>query len=203
MNSCRSATLFSAIAWLLVLGAGCSTKDRAVEVVLTGKTCAEFQERHAAGHYTTPVVIEYAPFVDDVLEEEGLDRFDIIEARVMSASYRVTEFTHSHDWTISGYISVVGLGADPGGKLLEYTDQSILAAKAAPVAAHLDSAGVAIVNEALRDYLDGGWPVLVFYVNGGGVQPAASEADSLIFTWEACITIHVLYEQHVDVPEPF
>lgn len=200
----RFGSTMSAVVVLCLLlgGPGCVLEEKVIEVVLTGETCAEFPENHETEEYTTPVTIDYAETIDDILAGEGLARLDIAEAKVMSATYQVTVFDHSHDWTISGYITVEHLGSGGPATIIDYTDQSLLAAQPAPLPASLNSAGVSIVNEALQDYIDGGYPVLRFEVNNGSVTPAPSASDRLIFTWEACIKIHVLYQEELEVPDP-
>ena len=187
---------------VLLIGPGCIVEDRVVEVVLTGETCAEFHEEHQSEEYVTPVTIDYWRLVDEVLEDNDLDRSDIASAKVMSASYQVIEFDQSHDWTISGYITAGLVGGGDAERVITYTDQSLLAAMPEAVPAGLVGAGVDVVNEALQAYLDGGSPVLEFEVRNGSVKPAPSTQDPLVFTWEACIKIHILYRAEVEVPDP-
>jgi hypothetical protein len=202
MKTTSSILFFAAALCLVLSGPGCIMEDRVVEVVVTGETCAVFTENHGSEQYTTPVVVDFASRIDEVLEDNDLDRSDITSAKVMSASYEVTDFSHDHDWSISGYITVERLGEGVPEKIIEYTEQSLMAAQAAPVGASLDADGVALVNQALQDYLDGDYPMLRLEVNNGSVEPAPNADDRLVFTWEACMKIHVLYEEEVDVPDP-
>jgi hypothetical protein len=196
-------TALTAVALSLLLGGtGCVIEDKVIEVVVTGETCAQFAENHDTEEFTTPVTIDYAQRIDEILEDEDLDRSDIAAAKVMSATYQVTAFDHSHDWTISGYITVEELGDGGPARIIDYTDQSLLAAQAEPVQAQLNEAGVSIVNEALQAYLDGGYPMLRFEIDNGSVEPAPSASDRLVFTWEACIKIHILHREEVEVPDP-
>jgi hypothetical protein len=198
------STLSAIVATCLLLGySGCVLEEKVIEVVLTGETCAEFQESHETEEYTTPVTIDYASEVDDILAGEGLSRWDIASAKVMSATYQVTEFEHPHDWTISGYITAEHVGNGGPAKIIDYTDQSLLAAQPAPIPAALSLGGVSVVNEALQAYLDGDYPMLRFEVNNGSVAPEPSPSDRLVFKWEACIKIHVLYQEELEVPDPF
>ncbi len=197
------SAMSAAVALCLLLGGpGCVLEEKVIEVVLTGETCAEFPENHDTEEYTTPVTIDYAAKIDDILTGEGLGRSDIAAAKVMSATYQVTVFDHSHDWTISGYITVEHLGNGGPARIIDYTDQSLLAAQPAPLPASLNSAGVSIVNEALQAYLNSGYPMLRFEVNNGSVKPTPDGSNRLIFTWEACIKIHVLYQEELEVPDP-
>jgi hypothetical protein len=187
---------------LILGGAGCVLEEKVIEVVLTGETCAEFLEDHETEEFTTPVTIDYGAEINAILTDNGLSRSDIAMAKVMKATYQVTEFDHGHDWTISGTVTAEHLGNGGPATIIDYTDQSLLAAQAAPVPADLNPAGVGVVNEALQAYLDGAYPILVFEVNNGSVEPSPSPSDRLVFTWEACITIHILYQEEVEVPDP-
>lgn len=199
----KSLSVLAVAALCVVLGGpGCILEEKVVEVVLTGETCAEFVEYHESEEFATPDTVDYAFRLNDILEENGLDRSDIAEARVMSATYQVTDFDHSHDWSVSGSISVERLGGGDPETIINYTNQSLLAAQPAPVAASLNADGVLIVNQALQDYLDGGYPVLVFEVVNGTVDPDPSSSDPIVFDWEACIKIHILYQEEVEVPDP-
>jgi hypothetical protein len=174
-----------------------------IEVVLTGETCAEFMENHDSEEFATADTIDYAFRINDILEDNGLDRSDIAEARVMSATYQVTDFDPEHDdWLISGSVTVERLGGGAPDTIIKYTNQSVLDAQPAPIAASLDDAGVTIINQALHDYLGGGYPVLVFEVRNGNVDPDPSVLDPIVFDWQACIKIHVLYQEEVEVPDP-
>lgn len=187
---------------MLLCCPGCVLEEKTIEVVVTGESCAEFPEDHETQQYTTPVLIDYASKISEILSENDLDRSDIVMAKVVEASYRVTDFDHSHDWVISGYIGVERIGGSPEGVILYYTDQSLEDARPEPVRATLDPAGVGILNQAFEDYLDGDSPVLRFSAHNGSVEPAPSELDPIVFTWEACIKIHIVYREELDVPDP-
>jgi hypothetical protein len=202
MTRFRFAVFALMLVWLLLGGGGCLMEEKVIEVVVKGETCIEFFEDHETQEYTTPVTVDYAQKIADILEEEGLSRSDIVEAKVMGATYQVTAFDHIHDWRISGDITAEHLGNGGPSTIIAYTNQSLIAAQPAPIAAHLDAAGVSVVNEALQAYIDGGSPMLRFEVNNGIVDPEPDESDRLVFTWEACIALHVVYREEVDVPDP-
>lgn len=197
------SAVFAAVALCLLLGGpGCVLEEKVIEIVLKGETCAEFQENHDSEEFTTPVTIDYAERIDDILEDNDLGRSDIKRAKVMSATYQVTDFDHTHDWSISGYITVENLTGGGPETVVNYTDQSLIAAQPAPVTASLDADGVLVINQALQDYLDGGYPTLRFTVQNGSVDPSPSPSDPIVFTWEACIKIHVSYQEELEVPDP-
>jgi hypothetical protein len=191
-----------AVLCLALGGPGCILEEKVIEVVLTGSTCAVFVENHDTENFTTPVLLDYANEIDEILMDNGLSRDDIAMAKVMSATYQVTSFDHSHDWTISGVITVEWVGASAAETIVSYTAQSVEAAEPVPVQASLDADGVQVINDALADYLNGGYPMLRFEVVNGDVSPTPSEADRLVFTWESCIKVHILYQEELEVPDP-
>ena len=119
----------------------------------------------------------------------------LVDAFLVSGFYEVTEFSHTHDWEISGIITVertdiTGAGPDT---LIVYTEVSLednLGVKT-QVVFHAD--GVAIINQAMDDYITGGNPTLQLTVVNGDVGPTSpSGSDPLDFTWEACLNVQVI-----------
>jgi hypothetical protein len=191
--------------FLLALGPGCILEEKVIEVVVSAETCAEFEEDEDSENFTTPVTIDYAEEIEDILADNGISRSDIMRAKLMKASYEVTSFSHTHDWVISGEITVERTD-DPEGPatLVEYTSQSLEAALGVETPAALDPAGVTLINDALDDFVNGDDDVtLIFAVNNGDVGPTSpSPADRLVFTWRACVVVHVLVAEELEVPDP-
>lgn len=182
----------------------CILEEKVIEIVITDRTCETLVEYHESANFVTPAVINYAAEVDAILADNGYSREKIHSARVVSASYIVTEFDHTHDWVISGYIDVERTDITDGpATLLNYTSQSVTAAMGDVVVAPLEAPGVELLNRALDDYLDGGNPVIRIAVHNGNVDPAPSAVDPIEFIWEACIVIYVTTQEEVEAPDPF
>jgi len=199
------SVMLALAAFLALCGGGCLTKEKVVDVVVTGETCVEWTEDHDSPMYTTPALIDYSNEIDQILQDNDLDRSDIKRAVVESASYTVTSFTQATDWVVSGQITVARNDVTAGpATLLEYTGQSIPAALGVTIPATLNSAGVEILNQALYDYIhSGAHPVMTFTVVSGGVTPAPTPSSRMIFGWKGCIKLQVVVEESVELPELF
>jgi hypothetical protein len=109
-----------------------------------------------------------------------------------------------HDWEITGSVTVERQDVTDGpDTLLNYTDQSVEGALGVKIPASLNESGVNLINRALDDFIAGGNPVLVFKVLNGGVDPAPSPADHIVFQWEPCLVTHIVVKKDVEVPDPF
>ncbi len=197
-------TLLVVLAILLIFGTGCIMDEKVIEIVVSSSTCVEFSENEDSETFSTVAVVDYAGEIDEILEDHGLDRSDIKEAYVVEASYEVTDFAHDHDWHISGQIDVARTDEPAGPALLiDYTDQSVEDALGTAIAASLNSEGVELLNNALDDYIAGASPVISFEVVNGDVEPDPSSSDRLVFTWQACVTLHIIVVETIEVPDPF
>jgi hypothetical protein len=184
----------------------CIMEEKVIEIVLTDKTCFDMVENHTSANYTTPAVIDYAAEIDAILADNDLSRSDIYSAKVVSASYMVTDFSHTHDWIIGGYIDVERLDISDGPAAIINYSQSLTAAMGSPVIATLETPGVELLNRALADYIAGGFPRLEFEVHNGSVGPSPytpSPDDPLSFEWQACVVMFVTTWEELDAPDPF
>jgi hypothetical protein len=186
----------------LAVSGGCLLEEKVIEIVLSGETCADFEEDHATGDFTSESVLAYGEEIDDILDENDIDRDDISQAFVMGGSYEVTSFSHTHDWTVGGSIFVerVGGGEEPD-TLLKYTSQSIEEALDNQIWAELHPDGVSVLNEALDDFLDGHNPILRFTIENGTTTPEPSGSDRIVFDWQTCIKMHLIYVEEFDFPD--
>jgi hypothetical protein len=203
MKTISTMILALLLAGLLLVGSGCVLEEKVIELIITGDTCADFPENHDSASWNTPKLVNYAAQIDQILADNDLDRSDIKEAKVKSATYTVTAFSHTHDWDIGGTITVTREDQPDGPEVLvTYTDQSIQDALDEVIYADLNRAGVEIMNQALVDYIDNDmFPVLTFEVVNDAVDPVPTSEDRLVFTWEACIQLHIVVEEDVELPD--
>jgi hypothetical protein len=194
-----------ALVGLLTFGATGCLEKKVIEIVVTGETCADFFQDSASQSFTDTVVVDYAKEVEGALRDAELSRSDIVGAKFVSASYEVTSFTSpGHDWVISGSIDVERKDiVSTSSTIITYTSQSVQKALHKKINATLVGAGVDVINQALSDFIDGVDPVLEFTVDNGSVTPSPSDQDRIIFNWRACIVIHVIVEDSVELPDPF
>jgi hypothetical protein len=205
MNAIKKNAALALLAALLLAGAsGCITEDRTVEFVITEDTCAPFEVDEQGVSFVLPAYVFLSDELNGALEDNDVARDDIVTARIVSLAYEVTSFSQGHDWTITGSITVERQDISDGpDTLLSYTDQSVEDALGKRIPASLNADGVGVVNRAFDDFIAGGNPVIVFKVRNGGVSPAPSPSDHLVFTWQPCLVTHIVVKKDMEVPDPF
>jgi len=188
-----AAALIIPVALALGLG-GCLLEDREVEVVLNDEHCEPFVEHHTSENYTTPKDIVLGEDLDDLLADNDVSRENIVDAFLVSAFYEVTEFSHTPDWVIGGIITVerIDIGGAGPDTLIVYPELSLDEKLGVKTQVVLHADGVAIVNQAMDDYIAGSNPVLRLTVVNGYVTPSPTPGDPLDFTWEACLNVQVI-----------
>jgi hypothetical protein len=197
------------VAALTVGAAGCKAlHERVIDLVITNKACMDFVERHDTANYVGDVqTVEVADDIDDALAslEPPLEREDVQEARLTTASFEVTGFDDpGHDWVIGGTL-MIAYGAVED-TMATYTEVSIADAYAAGEPIYFDGLtpeGVSLFNQALEDYLNGFRPEVSFWVVSDGVTPAPSPSDSLKFDWTGCLHMYVVSSYRTEVVDFF
>ncbi|HEU4929596.1 MAG TPA: hypothetical protein VFU38_07170, partial [Candidatus Krumholzibacteria bacterium] len=174
----------------------------------TGATSAIFSENEDdATDDPETAVVDVADEIRDILEDNDVTLSEIKDAFVTSMSYGVVSFDQSHDWSISGAISVRrnddGLGTETFTSIANYTSVSVQGALGQKIAVPLEPGGVAVINQALDDFLAGGNPVLEFQILNDTIAPPPSGVDPMVFNWRAWLTIQLITTETVDVPDPF
>ena len=187
---------------VLVVGQGCVLEDKVVELVLSGETCVEFVEYHESAEWNTPIVLDYAEEIRQILEDNDIDIEKMKKALLKSVSYEVLILQGDDDWDVSGFITVKR-DAGEAKNIVEYTSQSLKGVLQKPKYANLNAAGVAIINAALASFLADPYVpiILTFEVDNDAVDPVPTGAKPLSFTWEACLQIHIIYEEEFEMPE--
>lgn len=204
----KKAGILLSVLGLIVGTSSCIMEERVVQFVISNGTCEEFLQYSETVTFSSTAVIDYANEIAMALEDNGVERKDIVSAVLVSASYEVTEFSQGHDWNISGAITIARQDITEGpDTLIDYTNQSVSGALGKVIPANLNRAGVDLMNKALEDFrLDlpgSNNPRLVVSVNNGSVSPAPSASDPIIFKWRACVVVHIVMSKDIDVPDPF
>jgi hypothetical protein len=194
-----------AAAVMLLLGStsGC-IEDRDVDVVLSGDVSVEIEQGDASQEI--PVVLGVPGLLADLLAEEGYSIDDVESVFIAGAAYGTAALEGDHDWVVSGQVDVQrvdGVVAGPRETLLEFTDTSVESTLERRVAAPLNAAGVAVVNDALQDYVDGGTPMLEFRVPVQDVTPQPTVLDPMAFVWKVWVELRVVINVKARVPDPF
>ncbi len=182
----------------------CIMDDKVIQLVFTGETFADFSEDEDGADEAETAIVDVADELRDILEDNDISLSEIDDAFVTSVHYGVTAFSQSHDWTISGAISVrrVDLGGT-ATTLANYTAVSVQGALGQKIPAPLVQGGVDVINQALDDFLAGGNPVLEFSVLSGTIVPTPTPGDPMVFDWRAWLAIQLLTTEEVEVPDPF
>jgi hypothetical protein len=204
MAAAMKTTALVLLLSLLAALSGCIMEDRVVELVLTDKTCMDFTENQTTVNFVTPAVLDYGEEINKILEDKDVSRDDIVSAHLVSAWYGVTSFTQPDDWTISGSVTIERLDTSDGPETIwDYTSVSISNALGKKIPVSLVAAGVGVLNRALEDFIGGANPILKFTVTNSGVTPSPSPAKPIQFEWRTCLTIDIVTEADMRVPNPF
>ena len=190
---------------VLVLVSGCVYDNLASEVVVTEKVVVQYKEYREAPSIGSAVVADnWRERLLDKLEEYGADIEDVESITVVSGEDRTTlPSKASHDWTVSGKVTMRRQD-DPNGPVTDgpadfvnMTSQSLTGAKGKSTPASLNSAGVAVVNRALQDLLEGDDPRLIVEMVSDNIVPAPSPSDPLEFGWQAIVTFQAVVDVSV------
>ena len=200
MRRVVSRIVVLAVLGILALAGGCVYEDMSTQMVVTEQisvTLDEYRESGTLG--STVVVAEFADEVYRMLDKYDSKIKDIKSINVVSGTYRVAQPSQaSHDWVITSPVTVRRQD-DPMGPVtagpetfINMTEQSLRAAQGKPIYADLNSAGVALIKDALDDLLLGKDPRVVLQMEGGTITPTPSPSDPLSFSWRATVTFQVV-----------
>ena len=199
------------MAFVIAGGSGCILEDKVIQIVVTNEVCAEFHQEEDSDNFNTPAVIDYAAEIDSILLANDYTRADIDTALLVNARVTVTNFppptptSNKNDWLFSGEITVARTDKAVGPVTIIpfQTGVSVMALEGVEVTVPLDPAGVALINQALEDFLNGENPVLVFTVvsTTDDITPDPTPDNMMIFDWKACIVGQIVLSDTVSVPD--
>ncbi len=200
----KTIIVWTAIALVALSLPACIMQEKTLDIVFTGETSADFAENEDGADEAETAFVDIADELRDILEDNDVSLSEIEDAFVTSVSYGVTSFDQAHDWTISGAISVRRVDlAGSFTTIADYTSVSVQGAIGQKTGVPLQLAGVAIVNQALDDFLAGQNPVLEFQILSATIDPQPSSLDPMVFDWRAWLAIQLITTETVDVPDPF
>lgn len=200
----RKTCLLLFLIGLIQVAGGCIMEDRVIELVINETTCVDFYQNDSTVTFVNPVEVDYAEKLNEILDDNDISREDIVSARLVSASYGVTNLDPAHDdWIITGSITVERVDKKDGPETLwDYTSVAIVDALGKTIPAVLNGDGVGVLNRALEDFLAGGSPVLTFKVINSGVTPPPSVSVPIQFAWNGCIVVDIVAKSDIEVPDP-
>jgi hypothetical protein len=203
----RKIVIFTFVLALVSLASlwitGC-TEEKIIEIALNTEYPADFDQGPSADvEFENVDTLDIAGEVDAALADTDYSRADIADAYFNGASYGVIKFSHSHDWEIGGavYVQRLDLGG-PEVEILSYPPVSVQAALGSKTAAPLTPAGVDVINQALKDFVAGGNPVLRFVTRNESVTPAPGPSDTIEFTWRVWVQYQIVVVETADIFDP-
>lgn len=191
---------------VLIAGGGCLLETKTLEIVLNDDGCVQFSEYQTSETFTTPDTFFLADELDELLQNNDVQRSDVKSARLISATYEVTDYdTADPNWLLTGAITIERQDVSDGPEnIIDYTSQSVLDAYGVRTVAALNEDGVDLLHRAIDDYLlHDERPVLIFKVQNGDCSPSPTVGTPLVFDWEACFGLYVIIEQELEVLDPF
>ncbi len=139
--------------------------------------------------------------IEEILDDNGLD--NIKSLTVQSAFVRVIQKDPAEDRAITGEVSLqYPAGTGPAGQLL---DQQGVLVNSAPyenwVAVPLEAPGVALLNEALQDLIDGQvTPGMGITFRSQGTSTPTDQRTN--FVYEVLVRLNAVGQVTVDIIEP-
>ena len=203
-----------AMTFVIAGGSGCILEDKVIQIVVTNEVCAVFHQEEDSDNFNTPFEVDYAAEIDSILLANGYTRADIDTALLVSARVTVTNFPPAgptsnknvpNDWRFSGEIKVArtDVAAGPVTIIPFQTGVSVASLVGVEETVPLHPAGVALINQALADFLAGENPVLVFTVvsTTDDIDPDPTPDNRMIFDWKAFIVGQIVLSDTVSVPD--
>ncbi len=184
---------------------GCLLEDRDVQIVLNDDFCKAFPEDHASATWTHSETLEIGEDLDQLLADNEISLDQIDSIFVSGGNYDVIEYTViDHDWLIDGTITIERTdvsGSGPITLIAASSPKSIEAEYASgPQTVPLEPAAVAMINQALYEYLNAGaTPEFELSVVMGDISPPPSTEDRIVFEWQACILVQVISTLDVEI----
>ena len=150
--------------------------------------------------------------LNDILEDNGISRDDVTSARLISVTYQVTDpDPGGTDWTISGMITIQYRDQGPT-PIIDYDSVLLSTITSAPGYADLNDDGVAILHQAIDEFLTVAdpdtLPGITFVAQQSTVTPTPTDDEEdppgrMDFRWHACLRMYITLEEEFDWPDPW
>jgi hypothetical protein len=168
--------------------------------VLREQFCVQFDEYRTTGEFESEVVCEqFAQEIAQWLADNNISGDDI--KHIFMSGGLILEgdaFEGAHSWDITSSVYIERTDIDDGPeRLLRPQTVTVPEDIEGPSGykPKFDPKGVKLVNGALRDFVDGELPILVVKMVSTDVDPDPSEADPLVFSWQACIEVQAIMQR--------
>jgi hypothetical protein len=210
MRKSLTGIAFLPVIGLLVFASGCNlTEPLGTEksvnlgaVVWKAQFCVRFDEVNTTGSFVTEVVCDkFATRIFEQLADDGISLDDIEAIAMVGGTVKLLGQLKGHNWVITSRVDICRQDdpnlppTDGPETLVNESVCSLEGIKKAKTPVDLNAAGVAIVDQALEDLINGGDPRLLVKMVGSDVDPTPSEKDPMLFKWQACIEVQAVVSE--------
>lgn len=190
MKTSFLSLLLAAIVCLTAVTTSCIYDPQSGEVVVTETVCVNMHQYETDGDIGSSAVSDkFRERLMEKIADYGATLDDIDELTVVSATYKLSSLKNTrHDWTVSADVYVSRDDVSDGPEMLiSFSNESLQGFKGKPVNASLDGDGVALLNRALDDLLNGMDPAVRVSLMNTSISPEPTMDDPLQFNWVACV----------------
>lgn len=197
MKTSFLSLLLAAIVCLTAVTTSCIYDPQSGEVVVTETICVNMHQYETDGDISSRAINDkFRERLLDEIDSYGATLDDIQSINVVSATYKLASLKNTrHDWRVAADVYVSRNDVSDGPEMLiSFSNQSIEALKGKPVVADLDGDGVALLNRALDDLLDGMDPSVSVVLMNTSISPEPTVDDPLQFNWVACVEFQAVVD---------
>jgi hypothetical protein len=184
---------------LLLSASGCKVIDptdanfHKSKLVLYDHFCVQFDENRTTGTFASEVVCDqFATMINEWLDGKGVDREDIKQIYMSGGKIKEGDpYEGDHRWEVTSAVNIWRTDIDDGPAQL-LRNQTVRIPRSIDghgYTPRFRMKGVKLVDRALQDLVDGGNPALMVQMVYTDVDPEPSDADPLVFSWQACIEV--------------
>ena len=177
---CAKLLVIAALGMLLAT-AGCITSQS--DLVVTDVISANIVEHETTGSFSTfTVVDDFKIQLEKALEKAGKKSADVKSIHMIGATFQAIAVTPK-DARATADITIARQDVSDGpAAFVSFNNTLLKSLQGKPTDAVMNADGVALVDRALADLLEGGDPTLVLTVNNETITPTPTPAAPLDFT---------------------
>ena len=177
---CAKLLVIAALGMLLAT-AGCITSQS--DLVVTDVISANIVEHETTGSFSTfTVVDDFKIQLEKALEKAGKKSADVKSIHMIGATFQTLSISPK-DARATADITIARQDVSDGpADFVSFNDTLLKSLQGRPTDAVMNADGVALVDRALADLLEGGDPTLVLTVNNETITPTPTPEAPLDFT---------------------
>jgi len=177
---CAKLLVIAALGMLLAT-AGCITSQS--DLVVTDVISANIVEHETTGSFSTfTVVDDFKIQLEKALEKAGKKSADVKSIHMIGATFQTMSISPK-DARATADITIARQDVSDGpAAFVSFNNTLLKSLQGKPTDAVMNADGVALVDRALADLLEGGDPTLVLTVNNETITPTPTPEAPLDFT---------------------